>query len=128
MDDTDTATIELTPEEAREVVTALANYQVQESGADERRALDVREFLDREFAIEREQFASDSSFIDEFLETFDLDGRDRGHEIQLTRTEAAEVTRALADHEPDSADAETVAALRNRFEETFDLDGGSDSL
>lgn len=123
MDDSNAATIELTPEEARAVVNALANYQLEASGDDERRALEVRDLLEREFDLADEQFAADSSFFDEFLETFDLDDGDRSHEIELTRGEAAEVDRALADFDTEAAatEAATVADLRERFAETFDL-------
>lgn len=123
MDDTDTATIELTRGEAREVINALSTYQFETSGHDEKRALDVREFLQREFEFEESHFEDDSSLVDAFVDLFDDDGE---HEIRLSRAEAAEVVPALADLEADSdpAEAETIAGLRGRFEETFDLDPG----
>lgn len=119
MDDSETATVELTREEAREVINALSNYQVELSGDDERRALEVREFLQREFDFEDESFAVNRSLVDVFVNNEPAED----HEIQLTRAEAAEVVPALAKLEANSTpeDAETVADVRDRFQETFEL-------
>lgn len=119
MDDSETATVELTREEAREVINALSNYQVELSGDDERRALEVREFLQREFDFEDESFAGDRSLVDVFVNNEPTGD----HEIQLTRAEAAEVVPALAKLEANSTpeDAETIAGVRDRFQETFEL-------
>lgn len=122
MDETDTETVELTRDEAREVINALSHHQSAVSGRDEERALNVREFLQREFEYEERHFQSDSGLHDAFADIF---SSDEGHEVQLSRAEAREVTSALADLEADSnqAEAETISTIRNRFEETFDLGG-----
>lgn len=122
MDDSDTETFELTRGEAREVINALSDYQVEASGSDEERALNVREFLQREFGFEDRQFESDSGLADTLGGVFGTD--DSEHEVQLSRVEAAEMVPALADLEADSepAEAETIADLRSRFEDAFNLD------
>lgn len=125
MDDEETATIELTRNEAREVINALSSYRSGESGRDERRALNVEEFLQREFGFENQHFDEDRSVLETFADIFDEEDGDE-HEIQLSRAEAEEVVSALADHEEGSpTDAETAANLRDRFEETFSLDARS---
>ena len=123
MDDTDTATIELTRGEAREVINALSKHRVEVSGRDEERALNVREFLQEEFEFEDRHFEDDTTLVDAFVDIFD-DGGD--HEVQLSRAEAREVVAALTDLESDSSSTEdeTIARLRNRFQERFDLDAG----
>lgn len=120
MAETDTETIELTREEAREVINALTNYQFEVSGRDEVRALNVRQFLKREFDFEEEHFDDQRGLVDIWEDIFGGEG----HEVQLVRAEAAEVAAALAESEADSKprEAETIATLRERFEETFDLD------
>jgi DNA topoisomerase VI subunit B len=102
------------------VINALSNYRVEVSGRDERRAVEVREFLQREFGFEDESFEVDESLVDVFL----TDEPVGDHEIQLTRAEAAKVVPALATLEANAppTDAETVANLRDRFQETFDLE------
>ena len=129
MDDTDTATIELTRDEAREVINALSEHRLAASGRDEERALNVREFLEREFEFEERHFENeggpvegDEGPIATFLNLFEGGSK---HEIHLSRAEAAEVVSALADLETtsDPEEAGTIATLRDRFEETFDLGG-----
>lgn len=121
MDDTDTATIELTKGEAREIINALSTYQVGASGRDERRALDIEKFLQREFGFEERQFQERDSLPELFVDAFAAD--DGGHEIQLSRAEAAEVVPALDELEPGSPpEAETIAELQDELAETFDLD------
>lgn len=117
MDDTDTKTIELTKDEAGEVINALSSYQAQVSGRDEERALNVREFLKREFGFKESHFQDDRGLHDAFADIFSGDGK---HEIQLSRAEAAEVISALSDRGENSADTKTAAGLQDRFEETFD--------
>lgn len=119
MKDSDTATVELTKGEAREIINALSAYRTTESGRDEQRARNVEDLLQREFGFEERHFEDDRSIVEAFADVFD-EGDD---EIELSRTEAAEVVSALAEFEGHSSeDAETVADLRSRFEETFDLD------
>lgn len=122
MDDTDTAAIELTEGEAREVINALSTHLYKVSGRDEQRTLDAREFLKREFGFKEEHFEDDTDLFD-VIWPGDDDGE---HEIQLSRVEAAEIVPALADLEADAdpQEAQTIADLRNRFAETFDLEDG----
>lgn len=126
MDDSDTATVELTRNEARKVIGALSEYHVETSGRDEERVLNVEELLQREFGFEERHFGTESSYLDTFTNIFNEKSDD--HEVQLSRVEAEEVVRALDDHEAtasDSSDAETTANLRDRFAEAFDPDAGS---
>lgn len=120
MDDTDTATIELSEGEAREVINALSTYIYEVSGRDEQIALSAREFLKREFGYKEEHFEEDESLLDIFFPSAD----EGEHEIQLSRVEAAEIVPALAELQAESEpqEAEMIADLRDRFEETFDLD------
>lgn len=122
MDDSDTAEIELSREEAREVINALSSHHLDVSGNDERRTLDVRDLLQREFDFDERQFNNEQqTLVDSFVEMFDESDE---HEIQLSRAEAREIVPALADQEAESNpdEAETIADIRNRFEQTFDLD------
>ena len=121
MADTDAETIELTREEAREVINALTNFQFEVSGREEERALNVRQLLKREFDFEEEHFNDDDRGLVDWWG--DIFGGDE-HEIQLVESEAAEVVAALAEAENDAGpdEAETIADIRERFEETFDLD------
>lgn len=123
MADTDAEAIELTREEAREVINALTNFQFEVSGREEERALNVRQFLKREFDFEEEHFDDQRGLADLWENVFDPDYDDE-HEIQLVEPEAAEVVAALAEAEGDAkpGEAETIADIRGRFEETFDLD------
>lgn len=121
MNDTDTATIKLSRGEAREVINALSEYRFKTSGSEEQRALNVREFLQREFEFEERHLDNDDGLLDSFASIFaDEEGT---HEVQLSRAEAGEVIPALAgvEGDMDPAEAETVADLRDRFERTFDL-------
>lgn len=121
MDDTETAEIELDRGDAREVINALSGYQSEVSGRDERRALNVREFLQREFGFEEQHIEEDRSLLETYANIFDDD--EGPHDVELSRVEAAEVDRALADLEADSEpEAETIADLRDRLAATFDLD------
>ena len=122
MQDTDTATIELTRSEAREVINALSSHMVAASGRDERRALNVREFLQREFDFEDRHFDEGTDINELFLDIFDSDDGD--HEIQLSRAEASEVLEALVEEESEAepSEREAIADLRDRLEERFDLD------
>lgn len=121
MDDSDTATVELTKSEAREVINALSSYRTAAAGRDEQRARNVEELLQREFGFEERHLEDDRSIVETFAEVFE--NRDGEHEIELSRSEATEVVAALDEFEGSpSEDAETVADLRDRFEATFDLD------
>lgn len=122
MDDTDTETVELSRGEARIVISALSEYQVGESGRDEERALNLEELLQREFGFEERHLGDRRGYLDVFTDVFREDSE---HEVQLSRVEAEEIVRALDDLETtegDDADTETIADLRHRFAETFDLD------
>ncbi len=126
MDD-DTATIELNRPEAREVINALSEEVATESGAEEERALNVREFLQREFDFEESDFAQgdDDGIFTMDPATWFGDDDDDTHEVQLSRSEAAEVDRALAEQEGSSeGEAETIMDLRERLDEAFDLGRG----
>lgn len=124
MDDTDTATIELSKAEAREVINALSEYRTRTSGRDEERALNVEELLQREFGFEQRHFEEDNNPLEVFANVFA--DRDEDHEVELSRVEAAEVDSALAEADRSSRDeAETVEDLRDRFQGTFDLESGS---
>lgn len=123
MDDTDTATVELSRNEAREVINALSDYQYEVSGRDEERALNLRELLKREFGFEDRHFESDAGLLDAFGDVF---GDDDSHEVEFSRAEAAEVDEALAELGGSTSDeGETIADVRRRFERTFDLDRGA---
>lgn len=124
MDDTDTASIELEKSEARKVINALSEYEAKTSGREDERVLNVESLLQREFGFEEGQSRDDRNISDVFSNIFNDDHRD--HEIQLSRTEATEVVRALddLDGQGSSREAETVTDLRTRFAETFDLGGG----
>ena len=128
MDDTDTATIELTRGEAREVISGLAEYETGSRGRDEERALNVEKLLQREFGFKKEHFGGgdDRGYLDTFTNIFnDTDG---DHEVELSRVEAREVVRGLDELEQGgdySTDADTIRDLRERFVETFDLGDGS---
>ena len=127
MDDTDTATVELSRGEARKVINALSEYQTGASGRDEERALNVEELLQREFGFEKRHLGDQRGYLDAFTDIFDREESE--HEVQLSRVEAKEIVRALGDleaKEGDSADTTTIADLRHRFAETFDLDAESD--
>lgn len=125
MDDSDTATIELSKSEAREVVNALSSYRTRQTGRDERRAMNVEEFLQREFDFKREDTGLTGDIGEEFASFLDGSSTDE-HEVQLSRAEAEEAVAALSEHESESStDAETVREIRNRFEEAFDLDARS---
>ena len=131
MDDTDTATIELTRAEAREVINALAEYETGATGRDEERALNVEDLLQREFGFKEEHFGGDRGYLDTFTNIFNEP--DTEHEVQLSRVEAREIVHALdelgqhGEYSAD-ADAETVQDLRARFADTFDLDDESGSV
>ena len=122
MDETDTATIELSKSEAREVINALSAYQYSASGHDDDLALNIRELLQREFGFEDRHFENDQGLVESFAEVFDTSD---SHEVQFSRGEAEEVVSALAESEADAdpAEAETIENIREEFERTFDLDG-----
>ncbi len=123
MDDTDTETVELSRAEARIVISALSERQVGASGRDEERALNLEELLQREFGFEERHLGDRGGYLDAFTDVFDSE--DSEHEVQLSRVEAEEVVRALDDlrtTEGADADTETIADLRHRFAEAFDLD------
>lgn len=122
MQDSDTATLELSKAEAREAINALAEQEALESGRDEERTHNVKEILKREFDFEGEPFDSERDIVDQLVDVFDEDVG--GTEIQLSRSEATEIDRALGNwHEGTSAeDADTIAGLRDRLAETYDLD------
>lgn len=120
MDDSDTATVELSKGEAREVINALSSYQTTETGREERRALNVEQFLQREFGFGEEDTGLTGDIGESFASFLD-DSDTHTHEVQLSRAEAEEVVAALGAHENDSAtDAGTISDLRTRFAETFD--------
>lgn len=121
MDDQDTATVELTKGEAREVINALSGYRTTATGGEADWALDVREFLQREFGFEQRRVERDDSPVEILDDFFGTD--DEEHEVQLSRAEAAEVVEALAESEADAdpPETETLRRLRARFERTFDL-------
>lgn len=126
----DTDTIELNRPEAQEVINALSTEVATESGPEEERALNVREFLQREFDFQEPDFQQSDSGDDDGIFTLDPanlfgDDEDDTHEVQLSRGEAAEVDRALAEQEGSSeGEAETIRDLRERFDEQFDLGRG----
>lgn len=122
MQDSDTATVELTKSEAREAINALAEQEALASGRDEERTHNIKEILKREFDFEGEPFDSERDIVDQLVDVFDEDVG--GHEIQLSRSEATEIDRALGNWHEDSSpeEAETITDLRDRLAETFDLD------
>lgn len=121
MDESDTATVELSREEAREVINALSDYQYEVSGREEERALNLRELLKREFGFEDRHFEADAGLLDAFGEIFGDD--DDPHEVEFSRAEAAEVDDALAELGGSNPDeGETIADVRRRFERAFDLE------
>lgn len=127
MKENDTATIELTRGEAREVINALSNYEVRVSGREEEQVLNVRELLKREFDFEESDFEGRSSgsttgLVDAVTDIFDADDK---HEVQLSRFEAAEIVTALDDFEGESESAGLIRDVRSRIEKTFDLPGGA---
>lgn len=121
MDDTDTATVELSQGEAREVINALSAYEAGASGRDEERALNVERLLQREFGFEKQQFEDDRGYLDTFSNIFTVESDE--HEVELSRPEAREILTALdgLESREAGADAETIGDLRGRFAETFDL-------
>ena len=122
MDETDTATVELTKGEAREVINALSAYRHSASGRDDDLALNIRELLQREFGFEDRHFENDQGLVESFAEVFDTSD---SHEVQFSQTEAKEVVSALSESRADAdpAEAETIENIREEFERTFDLDG-----
>lgn len=124
----DTATIELNRPEAREVINALSEEVATESGPEEERALNVREFLQREFDFEESDFDDyddDGGIFTLSPAAWFGDDDEDTHEVQLSRGEAAEVDRALTEQEGSSeGEAETIRTLRERLDEAFDLGRG----
>lgn len=123
MGDSDTATVELSEGEAREIINALSERQTRETGRDEERTLEVRSLLQREFGFEEPEFDDPREVVDEIVAVFDEDTGT--HEVQLSRAEAAEIEPALARLESGSepGEADTIADIRDRLQETFDLRG-----
>lgn len=123
MKESDTATIELTRVEAQEVINALANYEVKVSGQEEKQVLNVRELLKREFGFKEPDFERQSAdgAINLGDTITDIFGGDDEDEIQLSRSEAAEVVAALADFEEESGSTGLIRDVRSRIEETFNL-------
>lgn len=121
MDETDTATIELTKGEARELINALSDYRLETSGREEERVLNLRELLQREFGFDEGRFEDDGNVVEMLSGVFDDSDT---HEVELSKSEAGEVDDALAAFEPESTpdETETVESLRERFAETYDLD------
>ena len=127
MKESDTATVELTRGEAREVINALSNYEVRVSGQEEEQVLNVKELLKREFDFEESDFEGRSpgnatGLVDAVTDIFDADDE---HEVQLSRFEAAEIVTALDDFEEESESVDSVRDVRSRIEDTFDLPGGA---
>lgn len=122
MDETDTATVELTKGEARELINALSAYRYSASGRDDDLALNIRELLQREFGFEDRHFENDQGLVESFAEVFDTSD---SHEVQFSRMEAKEVVSALSESQADAdpAEAETIESIREEFERTFDLNG-----
>ena len=122
MNETDTATVELTKGEAREVINALSAYRYSASGRDDDLALNIRELLQREFGFGDRHFENDQGLVESFAEVFDASD---SHEVQLSRMEAEEVVSALSESQADAdpAEAETIESIREEFERTFDLNG-----
>ncbi|MFC6824389.1 hypothetical protein [Halopelagius fulvigenes] len=127
MDDTDSTGIELTKSEARKVINALSEYETRASGQrEEERVLNVESLLQREFGFEEGQARDDRNIADVFSNIFNDD--DGTHEVQLSRTEATEVVRALDDFDGQERSGETgtVRNIRDRFVQTFDVDDAGD--
>ncbi|WP_226011183.1 hypothetical protein [Halomicrobium salinisoli] len=124
----DTATIELSRPEAREVINALSTEIATESGPEEERALNVREFLQREFDFEDSDFSDhddDGGIFTLSPAAWFGDDDEDTHDVQLSRSEAVEVDLALAEQEGSSeGEAETIMDLRERLDEAFDLGRG----
>jgi hypothetical protein len=121
----DTARFELSKSEARVVIEALSSYQARTTGREERRALNVQEFLQREFGYKGDDFGEGRDLVESFADIFDA-GEDETREIQLSRPEAEEIVDALDGVEADSADPETVRDLRSRFADSFESETHSE--
>ncbi|RDI72478.1 hypothetical protein [Halopelagius longus] len=129
MDDTNSTGIELSKGEAREVINALSEYETRATGRrEEERVLNVESLLQREFDFDEGQTGGggDRNISDVFSNIFDDDGGT--HEIQLSRTEATEIVRALDDFDGQESrgETETVTNVRDRFVRTFDVDDVDD--
>lgn len=120
MEDSDTETIELSDGEAREIINALSQHQARTVGAEAERDLQLRQLLKREFGYEDEPSGDDETILDDAIDI--IEGLESGHEIELSRGEAAEIDEALAETDPDRQDADVIDDLRDRFAETYDLD------
>jgi hypothetical protein len=118
VDERDTATVELTRSEASAVIDALSSYQANETGRAGSRALNLEEFLQREFGFKGPDFDADAAVVEAVADVFEDDDQERA--VRFSRAEAADVVAALDEYGGASSDeAERVRDLRDRFGETF---------
>lgn len=132
----DTGTVELTRPEAREVIGALTDHRVRSAGEEDVRALDIRDHLAREFDFDEYRGEDGNAQLDFGVSADDsvLDwGDGDAKEVSLSRAEAVEVIDALLRKEErlesdeaastlDRREADTVADIREKFDDEFDVD------
>lgn len=129
MSDRDTATFEMTRNEARVVIAALADDEMTASGDRTMALRNVQDHLAAEFnfdehrGVEKGEMAAedDEDWIDNDVIFGDNDPDDE-EEVQLSRSEADAVTDALADFEldEDHENAGTAENVRERIVDAFD--------
>jgi hypothetical protein len=128
MSDRDTATFEMTRNEARVVIAALADEGTTSSGNREMELRNVQSHLSAEFdfdehrGVQKGEMASDDDegWIDNDS-IFGDNEPDDEEEIQLSRSEADAVTDALASFEldEDHENAGTAEDVRERVADAF---------
>ena len=133
MSERDTATVKLTRGKAREVIAALADEEVTETGRDRERTLNLQDRLAAEFGFDehrarggesavpdgRDAVVGDEGVIDESDEGI-LDLGDDEEAIELSRAEAEDVLDALADYDGSTEAEAAIADVRERLESKFE--------
>lgn len=122
MDDSDIATIELSKGEASKVISALSKYEVEKSGFEDERILNIREQFQKAFGFEEANYDEDG-IVEEFTDAFFEDSATE--DVELARAEAKDIVAALIELEQKESGSETerIDEIQNRFMATFDLEG-----
>jgi hypothetical protein len=124
MDDQDTDSIELTRPEARKVVSALSDFEVGQSGSEEREAQNIRKHLAAEFNFERKSDEKDTGLINELTDDLTITDDAGPRSVELSKSEAKDVIAALSDFETQQSgtgEKEPTEDIQERFEEKFEL-------
>ena len=129
MSDRDTATFDMTRNEARVVIAALSDEEMTASGDRDIRLQNIQDHLAAEFdfdehrGVEKGEMAAgdDGGWLDNDA-IFGGNDPDDTEEIQLARAEADAVMDALAGFElgEDHENAGTAENVRERIEDAFD--------